>query len=73
MSDFFGKNPFMDYRNAVPFVNLSGYVINQPCAIEDKPAMSLQEHLLRKKVVNRINMRRMLYRVMCEEYRNGRM
>ena len=72
MSEYCGKNPFIDYRNAVPFVNLSGYIINQPSAIEEKPAMSLQEHLFKKRVVRRINVRRMLYRVMCEEYRNGR-
>jgi hypothetical protein len=72
MSEFCGRNPYMDYRNAVPFVNLSGYIINKPTAIEEKPATSLQEHLLRKKFIRRINVRRMLYKVMCEEYRNGR-
>lgn len=71
MNDFCGKNPYMDYRNAVPFVNLSGYVIKQPCAIEETPAKSLQEHLFRKRFVHRVNARRMLYRIMCEGYKNG--
>jgi len=72
MSEFCGKNPYMDYRNAVPFVNLSGYIINKSTAIEEKPAASLQEALFRKRFIRRINVRRMLYKVMCEEYRNGR-
>lgn len=72
MSEFCGKNPYMDYRNVVPFMNLSGFIVKQPTAIEEKPATSLQEELFKKRLVSRVNVRRMQYRVMCEVYRNGR-
>ena len=36
------KNPYMDYRNVVPFMDLSGFVVNQPSALEEKPALNLQ-------------------------------
>ena len=71
MSDFQGKNPFMDYRNFVPFMDLSGFVINQPNAFEEIPAPPLKVQLFKKKFSSMINLRRMKYRVMCEEYRNG--
>ena len=66
------RNPFMDYRNVVPFMNLSGFIVKQPTAIEEEPSMSLQESLFRKKFSSRVNFRRMQYRIMCEEYRSGR-
>jgi len=66
------KNPYMDYRNVVPFMDLSGFVINQPNFINERPAMSLQEQLMRKKFSRMINFRRLKYCKLCEEYRNGR-
>ncbi len=72
MSEFLGRNPYMDYRNVVPFMDLSGFVAKQPSAIEEKPAKTLKEHLFQKRFVKMVNFRRMQYRVMCEEYRNGR-
>ena len=72
MSEFTGRNPYMDYRNVVPFMDLSGFISRQPSALEDRPAKTLREHLFQKRFVRMINMRRMKYRVMCEEYRNGR-
>lgn len=72
MSDFTAKNPYMDYRNSVPFMDLSGFVVKQPKLIEDIPAKSLREHLLRKKFSTMINLRRLQYCRLAEEYRNGR-
>lgn len=72
MQEFERKSPYMDYRNAVPFMDLSGFVVRQPKLIEEKPAMSLQEHLIRKKVSTMINFRRLQYCKLCEDYRNGR-
>ena len=68
--ELFGKNPFMDYRNTVPFMDLSGFVKNQETAFEDKPAESLKAQLFRKKCSRMINLRRMKYQAMCEAYRN---
>ena len=68
----FGKNPYMDYRNRVPFMDLSGFVLSQPNELETKPAASLKEELFKKRFTKMINLRRMKYRVMCEVYRNGR-
>ena len=68
----FGKNPYMDYRNRVPFMDLSGFVLNQPNELESRPAASLKEELFKKRFTRMINLRRMKYRVMCEVYRNGR-
>ena len=73
MGNEFGRNPYMDYRNVVPFMNLSGFIVRQPVAIDEKPAESLQERLFKKRFSGRINFRRMQYRVMCEEYRNGKL
>lgn len=67
----FGKNPYMDYRNSVPFMDLSGYVLKQPSVIEDYPAPSLKAYLFKKKCSGMINMRRLKYRSMCEAYRNS--
>ena len=72
MSEQYRKNPYMDYRNAVPFMDLSGFIVQQPVIIEEKPAKSLQEHLMRKKLSTMINFRRLQYCKLCEDYRNGR-
>lgn len=72
MGDFQGKNPYMDYRDRVPFMDLSGFLQNQPKITDEMPAESLQAQLFKKRCSRMINMRRMRYRVMCEEYRNGR-
>ena len=65
------KSPYMDYRNTVPFIDLSGYVLKQPQLIEEIPAQSLQQHLLKKRLSTMINLRRLQYRKRVEEYRNG--
>ena len=72
MSEFTPRNPFMDYRNSVPFIDLTGYIIKQPCATEELPAMSLRQHLLKKKLSTMINLRRLQYQKRIEDYRNGR-
>ena len=72
MSEQSRRNPYMDYRNVVPFMDLSGFVVRKPHALEEKPAMSLQEELMRKKFSNMINLRRLKYCKLCEAYRNGR-
>ena len=64
----FGKNPFMDYRNRVPFMDLSGFVMNQETVLDSYPAPSLKVHLFKKKCASMINMRRLKYRAMCEAY-----
>ena len=53
-------------------MDLSGFVVRQPHALEEKPAMSLQEELMKKKFANMINLRRLKYCKLCEAYRNGR-
>lgn len=72
MSDQYRKNPYMDYRNVVPFMDLSGFIVKQPSVMEERPARSLQEHLIRKKFSTMVNLRRMQYCKLCEEYKNGR-
>lgn len=72
MSEQYRRNPFMDYRNVVPFMDLSGFVVNQPQILDEKPAISLQEQLMRKKFSRMINFRRLQYCKLCEDYRNGR-
>jgi len=64
----FGKNPFMDYRNCVPFMNLSGFVMKQPVEFENYPAKSLKLELFKKRCTSMINLRRLKYRAMCEVY-----
>ena len=72
MGEFFNKkNPYMDYRNTVPFMDLSGFIIKEPHILEEQPAKTLKEQLFRKKCSVMINMRRLKYRAMCEVYRNG--
>lgn len=72
MSEFVGRNPFMDYRNSVPFIDLSGFVMKQPTDIDSSPAKSLKEYLFRKRFSTMINFRRLQYCKRVEEYRNGR-
>ena len=72
MQEFTPRSPFMDYRNSVPFMDLSGFVLKQPCVTEEIPAMSLQQHLLKKRLSTMINLRRLQYRKRVEDYRNGR-
>ena len=72
MKDYKGRSPYMDYRNSVPFIDLSGYIVNQPSAVDEIPVKSLQEHLLRKRFSTMINFRRFQYKLRVEEYRNGR-
>ena len=72
MQEFERKSPYMDYRNSVPFMNLSGFVVRQENAIDEIPAMSLSQHLLKKKMSCMINLRRLKYCVMSGAYRNGR-
>ena len=72
MTDFTPRSPYMDYRNTVPFMDLSGFVIKQPILTDQIPAMSLQQHLLKKKLSTMINLRRLQYRKRVEDYRNGR-
>ena len=71
MQEFIKKSPYMDYRNTVPFVDLSGFIVKQPTVIENLPAKSLKEHLLRKRLSTMINLRRLQYCKRVEEYRNG--
>ena len=72
MSEQYKRNPYVDYRNVVPFMNLSGFIVQQPNVLDEKPAKSLQEHLIRKKFSKMVNLRRMQYCKLCEDYRNGR-
>lgn len=71
MQEFVRKSSYMDYRNTVPFIDLSGYIVKQPTITEDLPAISLQQHLLKKRLSTMINLRRLQYRKRVEEYRNG--
>ena len=64
----FGRNPFMDYRNSVPFMNLSGFVMKQDIETENRPAQSLKAYLFKKRCTSMINLRRLKYRAMCEAY-----
>lgn len=72
MSEFCGKNPYMDYRNVVPFMDLSGYIVKQPSVLEEQPAVSLKMQLFKKRFSSMINLRRMRYKAMCEVYKHGR-
>ena len=72
MSEFVGRSPFMDYRNTVPFIDLTGYIVKQPKLVDEVPAMSLKQHLLKKRLSTMINLRRLQYCKRVEEYRNGR-
>ncbi|MCQ2739632.1 MAG: hypothetical protein MJ237_05325 [bacterium] len=72
MNKYTGRNPYTDYRNSVPFVDLSGFVVKQPKLFENTPVKSLKEYLIRKKFSTMINLRRLEYCLRVEEYRNGR-
>ncbi|MBQ4113887.1 hypothetical protein IJD34_00630 [bacterium] len=72
MQEFTPRNPYMDYRNSVPFIDLTGFVSKQPIITDEIPAMSLQQHLLKKKLSTMINLKRLQYRKRVEDYRNGR-
>ena len=72
MREFKGKNPYMDYRDSVPFMDLSGYLARQPKITEELPQKSLREYLFKKKFSTMINLRRLEYRIRVEEYKNGR-
>ena len=72
MREFKGKNPFMDYRNTVPFMDLSGYIENQPKITETIPAKSLQQHLIQKRFSTMINLARLKYKTRVEVLKNGR-
>ena len=63
----------MDYRDSVPFIDLTGFVSGQPKTAEELPQKSLQEYLLRKRFSTMINLRRLEYRLRVEEYKNGRL
>lgn len=66
--EFFGRNPYMDYRNRVPFMDLSGFVMKQDTELDNRPTHSLKEYLFKKKCTSMINLRRLRYRAMCEAY-----
>lgn len=72
MQEFEKRSPYMDYRNSVPFMDLSGFIVKQPKITEEIPAKSLQECLLRKKFSTMINLRRLQYCKRVEIYRNGK-
>ena len=72
MKEPFRKNPFIDYRNVVPFMDLSGYIVKQPMEFENHPAAPLQLQLMKKRLSKMVNLRRMQYCKLCEDYRNGR-
>lgn len=67
-----GKNPYMDYRNAVPFMDLSGFVMKKTQILDEIPAPDLRMQLFKKKFSCAVNLRRMRYKMMCEAYRNAR-
>ncbi|MBR2430118.1 hypothetical protein IKB17_01475 [bacterium] len=72
MKEFTPRNPYMDYRNSVPFIDLTGFITSQPDIANTKPAKSLREYLLKKKLSTMINLRRLQYRKRVEDYKNGR-
>ena len=72
MQDNFGRSPYMDYRNVVPFMDLSGFIVKQPSALEEMPAKDLRFELFKKRFSGMVNVRRMRYKMMCEALRNGR-
>ena len=72
MGEQFKRNPYMDYRNVVPFMDLSGFIVKQPVELENHPAAPLQLQLMKKKFSKMVNLRRMQYCRLCEVYRNGR-
>ena len=71
MREFKGKNPYMDYRNTVPFMDLSGYIVKQPKITEEIPAKSLQQYLKQKRCSTMINLTRLQYKARVEVFKNG--
>ena len=72
MQNNFGRSPFMDYRNVVPFMDLSGFIVKQPSALDEVPITDLRLQLFKKRFSGMVNVRRMRYKMMCEALRNGR-
>ena len=72
MTEYKGRSPYMDYRNSVPFIDLSGYIVKQPSVLDEMPAKTLQDHLLRKRFSTMINLRRLQYKFRVEEFKYGR-
>ena len=72
MQEFTPRSPYMDYRNSVPFMDLTGFIIRQPNVADEMPAMTLQQHLLKKRLSTMINLRRLQYRKRVEDYKHGR-
>lgn len=72
MREPFKRNQYMDYRNVVPFMDLSGYIVKQPMEFENRPMAPLQLQLMKKRLSIMVNLRRLQYCKLCEEYRNGR-
>lgn len=71
MQEFNKKSPYMDYRNSVPSMDLSGFIVKQPTIVDEIPVKSLQEYLIQKKFSTMINMRRLQYCKRSGEYRYG--
>lgn len=65
------RKPYTDYRDSVPFVDLSGFIVKQPTVADEMPIKSLKSYLFKKKFSSMINMRRMEYCVRVERYRNA--
>ena len=72
MVEFRPRNQYMDYRNSVPFMDLTGFVLKQPNFTNDLPEISLKQYLIKKKLSTMINLRRLQYRKRVEDYKNGR-
>ena len=72
MREPFKRNQYMDYRNVVPFMDLSGYIVKQPMEFENRPMAPLQLQLMKKRLSRMVNLRRLQYCKLCEKYRNGR-
>ena len=73
MREYNGRNPYVDYRDSVPFMDLTGFISESPKITEELPQKSLQAYLLRKKFSTMINLRRLEYRIRVEEYKHGRL
>ena len=72
MNNFTPRSQYMDYRNSIPFIDLAGFITNQPKFTDSLPVKSLQEYLLKKRLSTMINLRRLQYRKRVEDYKNGR-
>lgn len=72
MGELSRKSLFMDYRNVVPSLNLSEFIVKQPFELEIIPSISLSDYLLRKKVSFMISIRRFKYKKAVEGCKDGR-